>query len=140
MENYYAEVINLSLKNRKIIKEYPVLNVKNRFLGLVKIYTISISENDIEKAIKSFQENMSTALNKEWYITFHTAKKVIVVFRHKIFNLSGEGITPVYQKCIDTSHASEKDEWNTMIAYAKSIGVPDEQCDFLPENFKELNY
>ena len=98
MENYYAEVINLSLKNRKIIKEYPVLNVKNRFLGLVKIYTISISENDIEKAIKSFQENMSTALNKEWYITFHTAKKVIVVFRHKIFNLSGEGITPVYQK------------------------------------------
>ena len=60
-ESYHAEVINLSLKNKRIIKNYPILNVKSRFLGFVKIYTISVSENDIEKAVKIFQENMSTA-------------------------------------------------------------------------------
>ncbi len=140
MENYRAEVINLSFKNRKVINEYPILDIKKIFWGLVKIYTVSIPENNIEKVVKSFQENMSTALNKEWYITFHTAKKVIVVFRHRIFTLAAEGIVPIYQKCIDTSHAKEKDEWNTMIAYAKSIGIPESQCDFLPENFQELNY
>lgn len=55
---------------------------------------ISISKNDIEKAVNTFQKNMSTALNKEWYITFYTAQKVIVVFRDRMFPSSGEGITP----------------------------------------------
>lgn len=61
MQSYHAEIINLSLKDRKMIKQYPILNVKNVFLGYVKIYTISISENDIEKTVRAFQDNMGTA-------------------------------------------------------------------------------
>lgn len=140
MKSYHAEVINLSLKDKTMLKKYPVLHIKKRFLGYVKIYTISIAENDIEKAVQAFQSNMSTALNKEWYITFHTAENVIVVFRKRIFNLSGRGITPIYQKCIDTSHAEEKQKWDEMIAYAKSLGIPDSQCDFLPEDFNKNGY
>lgn len=75
-------------------------------------------------------------MNKEWYITFHTTENVIIVFRKRIFNLSGKGIKPIYQKCIDTSCAEEKQKWDDMIAYAKSLGIPDSQCDFLPEDFK----
>ena len=74
---------------------------------MCKIYTILISEKDIEDTVKAFQKNMRTALKKEWYITFHTSENVIVVFRKRIFALSGKGITPVYQKCIDTSHAED---------------------------------
>lgn len=140
MKSYHAEVINLSLKDKRIIKKYPILNVKKRFLGLVKIFTISVSEEDIEDTVKYFQCNMSTALRKEWYITFHTAEKVIVVFRRKIFVLSGKGITPVYQKCIDTSHAEDKKKWDEMLEYAKTLGIPAEQCDFLPEDFNKQDY
>ena len=140
MKSYHAEVINLSLKDKKMIKKYPLLSVKKRFLGYVKIYTIAIPESDIEKVIRTFQSNMSTALKKEWYITFHTAQNIIVVFRQKIFYLSGKGITPVYQKCINTSHADDKQEWDKMIAYAKTLGIPDEQCDFLPVDFDKLEY
>lgn len=35
MGNYRAEVINLSLKNKN---KYPILYVKNRFLGFINIY------------------------------------------------------------------------------------------------------
>lgn len=140
MKNYHAEVINLSLKDRSIIKKYPILKCKKRFLGLCKIYTIAIPEKEIAGAINLFQENMSNALGKEWYITFHTAEKVVVVFRDRIFNLSGKGISPVYQKCIDTSHAEDKTNWDEMIQYAKSLGVPEEQCDFLPEDFATQKY
>ena len=96
--------------------------------------------NNIEDTVKAFQKNMSTSLKKEWYITFHTSENVIVVFREKIFALSGKGIIPVYQKCIDTSHAEDKQKWDEMITYAKSLGIPDEQCDFLPEDFTNQDY
>ncbi len=81
MRSYHAEVINLSLKDKKMIKKFPVLKCQNRFLGLCKIYTISIPEKDIEDEVKAFQKNMSTVLKKEWYITFHTSENAIVVFR-----------------------------------------------------------
>lgn len=135
MKCYYGEVINLSLKDRKMLKKYPVVKCKNRFWGLCKIYTISIPEKDIDATVKAFQENMSTALNKEWYITFHTLESVIVVFREKIFTLSGKGIAPIPQRRVDTSCAEDKEKWDEMIQYARSIGIPDEQCDFLPEDF-----
>ena len=140
MESYYAEVINLSLKDKKMLKKFPIIKCQSRFLGLCKIYTISIPEKNIDESVNAFQQNMSTALNKEWYITFHTSENVIIVFREKVFNLSGKGIKPVYQKCIDTADAEDKDNWEEMIQYAKSLGIPDEQCDFLPENFAQQEY
>ena len=138
--SYHAEVINLSLKDKKMIKKFPVLKCQSRFFGLCKIYTISIPEKDIEDEVKAFQKNMSTALKKEWYITFHTSENAIVVFREKIFVMSCKGIVPVYKKRIDTSHAKDKQRWDDMIQYAKSLGVPDEQCDFLPEDFTKQEY
>lgn len=94
---YYGEVINLSLKDKKMLKKFPVIKCKNRFWGLCKIYTISIPEKDIDATVKAFQENMSTALKKEWYITFHTPENVIVVFRKK-FSLYRERESPLYLK------------------------------------------
>ena len=54
--------------------------------------------------------------------------------------MSCKGIVPVYKKRIDTSHAKDKQRWDDMIQYAKSLGVPDEQCDFLPEDFTKQEY
>lgn len=138
--NYCAEILNLSLKNKKIIKKYPIIEVKKRFFGALKIYTILVSEEIIDNAIDELQSNMSRNLNKEWYITFHTKERAKIVFREKTFDLSLNGIHPKYQTCLDTSKAKEKDIWDELIAYAKSLGVPDSQCDFLPENYMDMNY
>ena len=140
MMRYHAEVINISLKYKGMIKKYPILNIRKRYLGLIKIYTISIPEDDIENAVEQFRKNLGTALKKEWYITFHTAEQVIVVFRERIFRMSGKGIAPVVRKCLDTTHAEDKEKWDELIAYAKSVGVPDDQCDILPEDFREQDY
>lgn len=140
MSSYHAEIVNLSLDDSRVLKCFPVLNIKKRFLGCVKIYTISIPESDIEKAVLMFQNNLGTKLKKEWYITFHNDKKVIVVFRKRKFELSAIGIKPIYQKLLDTSNAEEKEKWDEIIAYAKSLGIPDEQCDFLPADFAEQIY
>lgn len=137
---YHAEVINLSLKNDKILEEFQILETKKRFLGIVKIHTIAIPEKDMEKSVRMFQKNMSTKMKKEWYITFHNAEQIIIVFRKRIFYLSGKGIIPVYQKLLDISGAEEKEKWEELIQYAKLLGIPDNQCDFLPENFRTQIY
>ena len=140
MHCYHAEIINLSLKDSRMLKSFQILDIKKRFLRCVKKYTIVVPQDSIEETIELFQKNLSTKLKKEWYITFHNEEKIIVVFRNKIFKLSGKGIKPTYQKILDTSQAEEKEQWDEMIVYAKSLGIPDEQCDFLPEDFAEQIY
>lgn len=140
MSCYRAEIINLSLKDDKLIMKYPILHVKKRLLGFVKIYMVSIPENKVEETARKFQENMSTKLKKEWYITFHNAEQVIIIFRKRIFKLSGRGIVPVYQERLNTANAEDKEKWDEMIQYAKSLGIPDSQCDFLPEGFDKWEY
>lgn len=139
-KNYHAEILDVSLKNKKILQKYSILNVRKRFFGLLKIYTISIPEKKLLEAIKAFQMNLGTALRKEWYITFHTDERAFVIFREKMFSMSTKGIVPVHYQLLDTTIAEDKDIWDEMIAYAKSLGVPDDQCDFLPDDFTTQNY
>lgn len=139
MSYYRAEVVNLSLKNVNVINNYKTIDIKKRFWGFVKIYTLLIPSEKIEETVNYFQSNMSTRLKKEWYITFYNENKVIIVFRSKIFKLSPRGISPIHEKLIDISSAEQKNEWNEMINYAKSLSIPDSQCDFLPEKFLSNN-
>ena len=73
MGNYHAEIVNLSLKNKKMIKEYVILKCRKRFWGLCKIYTIIIPERDIDDAVNMFQEEnvlLNISLRKTHGIRF----------------------------------------------------------------------
>ena len=140
MSCYHGEVINLSLRDVTILNKFKIIDIKKRFLGVVKIYTVELPSEKIEKIAKHFQANMSTNLKKEWYITFHNRERIIIIFRTRIFNLSGKGITPVHGKMLDVSYAEDKENWNELINYAQKLGVPNNQCDFLPEDFSKRIY
>lgn len=107
---------------------------------MVKIYTVELPSEKIEEIAKHFQSNMSTNLKKEWYITFHNRERIIIIFRTRIFDLSGKGIIPVHGKMLDVSYAEDKENWNELINYAKELGIPNSQCDFLPEDFSKRIY
>lgn len=140
MSCYHGKVINLSLRDVTILNKFKIINIKKRFLGFVKIYTIELPSDKIENIAKYFQSNISTNLKKEWYITIHNRERIIIIFRTRIFDLSGKGITPVHGKILDISYAEDRENWNEMINYALKIGIPDSQCDFLPEDFSERTY
>ncbi len=138
--DYHAEIINLSQNSTNLFKKFKVIGVRKRFLGFVKIYKISISENDLSEILTLVQHNMSRKLNKEWYATFYNADNAIVVFRKKVFRLSTMGITPEYQKRLNIDNAEDKQQWNEMLNYAKALGIPDSQLDYLPPGFKTEVY
>ena len=140
MSCYHGEVINLSLRDVTILNKFKIIDIKKRFLGLVKIYTVELPSEKVENIAKYFQSNISTNLKKEWYITIHNRERIIIIFRTRIFDLSGKGITPVHGKILDISYAEDRENWNEMINYALKIGIPDSQCDFLPEDFSERTY
>jgi len=135
-QDYHAVIINISQIDKSIFERYKILDIKKRFLGLLKLYRINVPETDIENAAKEVQLNMSTKLKKEWYATFYNAERCIIVFRKKVFHLSTNGIYPVYQQKINTARADEKIKWDEMLMYAKTLGIPDKQLDFLPSDYK----
>ena len=57
---YYAEVIDLSLIDRSILQQFSICQISRRFFGLLKIYTLQISQMDIEETITLFQKNQIT--------------------------------------------------------------------------------
>ena len=57
--------------HQKSPDKFKVIGVRERFLGFVKIYKISILENNLSEILTLVQHNMSRKLSKEWYATFH---------------------------------------------------------------------
>jgi len=140
VNNYHAVIINLSQLDTSIFKHFNIIDIQKRFLGAVKLYKITVPEENIQEAVASVQANMSSKLKKEWYATFYNSEKAIIVFRKKIFELSTNGIAPVYLKELETTNADDKKYWDEMISYAKSLGIPDSQLDFLPPDYRAENY
>jgi len=144
MQNsYHATIINLSQNNLDIFKRFSILEIKKRFAGLLKIYKVTVPQDDIQEAISITQKNMSSKLlmfRKEWYATFYNSESVIIVFREKVYHLSARGIVPTYQQVLDTTNAEDEEQWNEMIDYGKSLGIPVSQLDFLPLNFHEETF
>jgi len=140
VNNYHAVIINLSQLDTSIFKHFNIIDIQKRFLGAVKLYKITVPEENIQEAVASVQANMSSKLKKEWYATFYNSEKAIIVFRKKKFELLTNGIAPVYQKKLETTNADDKKHWDEMISYAKSLGIPDSQLDFLPPDYRAENY
>jgi|GEM_PF-657942 len=138
--NYHAVIINLSQLDTSVFKSFNIINIQKRFLGIIKLYKISVHEKDIPETVSIVQSNMSRKLKKEWYVTFYNSERAIIVFRNKKFELSTNGITPMYQKKLNTINAADKEIWDKMICYAKSLNIPDSQLDFLPVGYKTENY
>ena len=134
---YHAEIIDISLMDAEMIRQFEILDIRKRFCGLLKIYTIAVPEEKAEDVAVKFQKNLGTKLHKEWYISVHNAEHAFIVFRNRIFSLSTKGICVVHGRKLNVANAEDKDKWEEVIAYAIALGVPENQCDFLPEGFED---
>lgn len=117
---YHAIIVDKSLKNPKIIQGFNVVGQKAA--GTWQLYKISVQESDLEKVIKQIQDNMAEGT---WYLHFYNkdGSKLIIVFKDKIFR---------------TDNNSEN--WSEAIKYGKSLDIPKEQLDFVPNAFADEEY
>ncbi len=108
MKNYTGILIEESLKNKEIIKDLTVINLKvtddENPSDRWHIYTVSVTRDEIKK----IQRNMAEG---KWYTHFIAGDEIIVVYKDKMFE---------YKMTNKVEHAKA-------IEYGRSIGIPEEQ-------------
>lgn len=138
MNNYKGDVIEESLKDKEVLKEFDIISTRvekvtdehqTPWLSQWTLDTIKVAENEAE----SLAEKLSKALDPEhgWYIDYRNEKYHYVIFKDKVFKLD----------------RSKKSNYDEMIKYGLSIGTPDYQLpnfadlpiDVLEDFLKEAN-
>lgn len=115
MNTYTGTIIEESLEDNRILNGFEILSVR-----------ITRDENPLERwhwyKVKSTKENLLKISNNLkqgiWYAHFWGENKnIVAVFRDKVFEFNYD----------------DKSSWTPAVEYGKSIGIPDEQLDFVIE-------
>lgn len=114
---FHALIIKQSLKSLSPLKHFKVLGTKQDEDW--NIYKIAIPENWVDDFAKESQKNMDDS--QEWYMHIYNedGSKLIIIFRNKIFKTD-----------------NSPQNWNDVIKFGESLGIPTEQLDFFPNSFK----
>lgn len=116
---YHAIIVNKSLVDESFIDQLNVIGKKE---GSWVLYKISVAEAELEKTIKEIQSNMAEG---SWYFHFYNSdgSRMIVVFKDKSFETD-----------------SNPENWTEILEYGKSLNIPAEQLDFVPNNFSDEKF
>lgn len=107
-------VVEESLEDNRLLNELEIIgfriskdeNPQDRW----HLYKVKVSRDDIEKLSKNINAG-------KWYMHFWEGSDITAVFKNKIFEFN----------------YSDKSTWKDAIEYGKSLGIPEEQLDFLIE-------
>ena len=121
MNTYHAIIIENSLTDPDSIKQFDVLStIKD---GSWSISKIEIDEDKLTDTVEQIQESLVS--DRPWYSHAYDemGNKLIVIFKSRVFTTN-----------------SNKTNWEDVIEYGMSLGIPREQLDFKPCNFKDETY
>ena len=124
MENIYKGVIiEESLENKDVLKDVTIISTKveqateehkTPWVKQWTLHTVEIPEGK-EEAIA---EKLSKALDNQhnWYADFKNKEYHFIIFRDKVFKVN----------------RTSKEEYDAVIKYGLSLGIPNYQLDFSP--------
>ena len=123
MSNYEGVIIEESLDDKIVLKDVEIVSTKvedvetdhqTPWLKQWTLHTVTVSEGEIETTV----EKMSQALETEhdWYADFRNDNTHYIIFHNKVFKVD----------------RSKPEEYEQVVEYGKSLGIPDHQLDFSP--------
>lgn len=108
---YKGTIVAESLKDREILNNIKVLNIKEtddeNVADRWHIYSVLVTDAEIDILEQQIKEL--------WYAHFWNDTKLIIIFTNKKF----------------VCDVNDKTTWQPAIVFGISIGVPKEQLDFL---------
>ncbi|MBU0476912.1 hypothetical protein KKB68_02830 [Patescibacteria group bacterium] len=122
--NYQGVIIEESLENKDILKDIHVFGTKvEKVSGKHKtpwvkqwtLHTVEVPENQAD----GVAEKISEALDSEhaWYADFKNDTTHYIIFRGKIFKVN----------------RSSKEQYDEVVKFGISLGIPDYQVAFSPK-------
>ena len=112
LKDFRGIIIEESLEDNRVLNDLEIVdfkitkddNPKDRW----HIYNVKVSKDDIEKLSRYIKTG-------KWYMHFWEGTDIIAVFKDKMFEFNYD----------------HKASWKDVVAYGKSLGIPDEQLDFI---------
>jgi len=123
---YHGIVIDLSQKMRSVFGELEIIGRRRFFFNTMSLLKLRVSADALEPAIAKLQANLRRGLGpfvKAFYFHFYREGELIVVFKDRIFRTE-----------------PDRALWDDMLAYGKSLGIPEHQLDFVPCRFADEEY
>jgi len=124
--NYHGIIINVSLKDKSLLKSLEIIGQKKALLNWLVLYKVSIRPDSLDSTILNLQSNL---VERFWfyvphfYCHFYRDDELIVVFKKKVFRVKTDPAT-----------------WQNVIAFGISLGIPAKQLDFHPCRFEDETY
>ena len=117
---WHGIVIDQSLKDKSVVDGLKILGTKEE--GEWKVYKVEVEDDKLQDTIQLIQPILNSG---GWYVHFYndSGEKLTVVFRNRVFEL-----------------VNNPSFWNQVIEYGKSVGVPESEMDFKPNNFDKEDF
>ena len=123
--NYKGIIIEESLENKDILKDVNILETKveevtedhkTSWIKQWTLHTVEIQENQVA----SIAKKISKALDSQhsWYADFKNDTHHYIIFRDKVFYID----------------RNNKEQYNEAKRYGISLGIPEHQVDFAPDD------
>ena len=115
MNNYYkGTIVEESLEDNRILNDMNIIGFRiskdDNPADRWHLYTVQVTKSDIEKVSRYIKPGT-------WYMHFWKGTDVIVVFKGKVFEFQHD----------------KKETWKDACEYGRSLGIPEEQLDFVVE-------
>lgn len=108
-QNYHGIIVNASLRNQNILREFTVLSTKKDEDWM--IYKVEVHSEHIGNVLNIIQ----TALKPKFYAHFYRGEELIVIFADAIFKTT-----------------TNPKDWAKIIKHGNKQDIPSEQIDFKP--------
>jgi len=121
---YAGVIIEESLKKKDILKKIKILATKvekvtpehhTPHLKQWTLHTVQIAEQQADKVAKELSRQLTTT-HGHWYADFKNTKYHCIIFHNKIFRVD----------------RSKKEQYNAVVNYGLTLGIPEYQLDFSP--------
>ncbi len=110
--NYKGTIVEESLEDNRILNDLNIIGFKisndENPADRWHLYTVKVTKDDIQKFSKYIKPG-------KWYIHFWNDNDVIAVFKDKIFEFKYDN----------------KETWKNACDYGRSLGIPEEQLNFV---------
>ncbi|MES2087506.1 MAG: hypothetical protein V4467_00780 [Patescibacteria group bacterium] len=126
--NYSGIIIEESLKNLEVLAEVAVLKTEietvtpehhTPWLSQWTLHTVEISEEKVDLATKILSQTLISQPSA-WYADFKNENTHFIIFPGKIFKIN----------------KNSQQEYDAAKRYGISLGIPEHQVDFHPEEKK----
>ena len=124
--DYHGIIIDLSQRNKSVLKSLEIIGRKKAFCNLVSLFKIRVPAVELEETIKRLQDNMRERfppIVKGFYFHLYNEKELIIVFKDKIFWTM-----------------PDPNLWSEIIEYGRGLGIPEKQLDFIPFRLQDEKY